>query len=318
MSAWKQFTTKDVTITPFTADKGFTFTGNSITGSDAGINIYGGRNVNYTSSLNIQSGFEYSASVNSIWNSAKQLYYTNYISSSIGDVVNTGSILPGVTREDDRSIGTIESPLYDNYLQSSLLQERYWATGSEENPPISKITTLSIPTKLYGEKIIPGTFVVDTTTPSFPTGIQLTDDGNGNVMLGSYVCGQIFYSHGTVVLTRNNAQSIGEEINDDPSLLGVTTISFSSSLTIYEQQYKCVVLENEFGYSMNPSLLTQSIPGDNSEQYYPFVTGSYFEPYITCVGLYNESKQLVAVGKLSFPLPVSQFTDTTVIVNFDV
>jgi len=30
MSAWKQFTTKDVTITPFTADKGFTFTGNEI------------------------------------------------------------------------------------------------------------------------------------------------------------------------------------------------------------------------------------------------------------------------------------------------
>ena len=41
----------------------------------------------------------------SIYNSAKQLYYTNYISSSRGDFVNTGSILPGVTREDDRSIG---------------------------------------------------------------------------------------------------------------------------------------------------------------------------------------------------------------------
>ena len=75
MSAWKQFTTKDVTITPFTADKGFTFTGNEITGSENGINIYSGRNVNYTSSLNIQTGFEYSSSVNSIWNSAKQLYY---------------------------------------------------------------------------------------------------------------------------------------------------------------------------------------------------------------------------------------------------
>jgi len=132
-------------------------------------------------------------------------------------------------------------------------------------------------------------------------------------MLGSYVCGQIFYSHGTVVLTRNNAQNIGTEINNDPSLLGVTTISFSSSLTIYEQQYKCVVLENEFGYSMNPSLLTQSIPGDNSEQYYPFVTGSYFEPY-NLVGIEN----VVIVEKLFFPLPVPNFPETTVIENFDV
>jgi len=47
------------------------------------------------------------------------------------------------------------------------------------------------------------------------------------------------------------------------------------------------------------------------------LTSSYFDPYVTCVGLYNESTQLVAVGKLSFPLPISQFTDTTIVVNFD-
>jgi len=318
MSAWKQFTTKDVTITPFTADKGFTFTGNSITGSDAGINIYDGINCNYTSSLNIQTGFEYSSSVNSIWNSAKQLYYTNYISSSIGDIVNTGSILPGVNREDDRSNGSIESPLYDNYLQSSLLQQRYWSTGSEENPPMSRITTLSIPTKLYGEKIIPGTFRFSTTSSIFPAGIQLTDDGEGNIINGSDICGQIFYPHGTIVLIRNNTQTIGEEINSNVGLLGGTTLEFSSSLTIYEQQYKCTVLENEFGFSTNPSLLTSSIAGALNQSYYPFVTGSFFEPYITCVGLYNGAQELVAVGKLSFPLPVSQFTDTTVVVNFDI
>ena len=93
-------------------------------------------------------------------------------------------------------------------------------------------------------------------------------------------------------------------------------INFSSSLTIHENQYKCTILENEFGVSTNPSLLTSSFEGDLN--YYPWATASYFEPYVTCVGLYNEAQQLVAVGKLSFPLPVSKFTDTTVIVNYDI
>ena len=39
MSAYKQFSTKDVIITPFTANKGFNFIGHEITGSDVGINI---------------------------------------------------------------------------------------------------------------------------------------------------------------------------------------------------------------------------------------------------------------------------------------
>ena len=315
MSAWKQFTTKDVTVTPFTANKGFTFTGYAITGSDVGINIYAGRDLPYNDPANIQSGFEYSSSQSSIYNSAKQLYYSNYLTSSRGDFVATASVIPGVTRADDRYAGSVNSPLYDNYLQSSLLQERSLPTGSY-------ITTLSIPTKLYGEKIVPGTFEFTTSigTPGVP--FQLKDDGEGNIISGStdVVVGQIFYSHGTVVLTEKarNLNQIGVFINGIPSILENTTFTFSSSLTIYEQQYKCTVLENEFGHSTNPSLLTQSIEDTDSQFYYPFATASYFEPYITCVGLYNGAKELVAVGKLSFPLPVSQFTDTTVVVNFDV
>jgi len=94
---------------------------------------------------------------------------------------------------------------------------------------------------------------------------------------------------------------------------------FSSSITIYEQQYKCTILENEFGYSTNPSLLKNNgSSGSYNVEYYDYVTSSFFEPYVTCVGLYNENTELVAVGKLSFPLPISQFTDTTIIVNYDV
>ena len=313
MGAFKQFTTKEVTITPFLADKGFTFTAGEITGSEVGINIFLGQNLNYTSSSNTQTGFVYSSSKSSIYNSAKQLYYTNYISSSTGDSIVTASVIPGVTREDDYYYGPIEAPLYENYLQSSLTQQRYWPTGSGDS-----ITTIAIPTKLYGEKIVPNTFEYSITSTDFPNGLFLTDDGEGNIISGSEVVGQLFYSHGIAVLTTHSCNMIGRDVDDDKYIFNSQIISFSSSLTIFENQFKCTILENEFGSSLNPSLLTSSIDGGLNTAYYPYVTSSFFTPYVTQVGLYNESNQLVAVGKLSFPVPISQYTDTTILVNFDI
>ena len=313
MSAFKQFTTKDVTITPFEADKSFRFVGNDITGSDVGIDIYYGRNVDYGSTSDLVSGFVSPLSASVVYNSAKQLYYSNYRTSSMGDDYVTQSVVPGVSREYDRYVGPIEAPRYENYLQSSLTQSRYLTTGSGDN-----ITTISIPTKLFGENIVPYTFEF-TFTGSATNPVFLTDDGDGNIISASVVVGQIFYSHGTIVLGRNTAfsggpQNIGVDLYIDDGYLQSASIAFSSSITLYEQQYKCTIRENEFGYSLNPSLLT----GSSDNEYYPFVTGSYFTPYITTVGLYNESTELIAIGKLSQPIPISQFTDTTIMVNFDV
>ena len=89
------------------------------------------------------------------------------------------------------------------------------------------------------------------------------------------------------------------------------TCSFSSSFTIYETQYKCTIEENDFNYSQNPIKIVRSL------HVYPYATGSYFSPYVTTVGLYNNSNELVAVGKLAQPLPTSRTTDTTILVNID-
>ena len=83
-------------------------------------------------------------------------------------------------------------------------------------------------------------------------------------------------------------------------------------MTIYESQYKCTFSPNEFTYSQNPSIISGS-----EGVLYDFATGSYFQPYVTTVGLYNNANQLVAVGKLSQPLPSSNVTDTTILVNLD-
>jgi len=90
------------------------------------------------------------------------------------------------------------------------------------------------------------------------------------------------------------------------------TCSFSSSYTLFETQYKCTIGADEFNYSLNPSLISGS-----EGQIYDFATGSYFAPYVTTVGLYDEFRNLLAVAKLAKPLPTSRTTDTTILINFD-
>lgn len=337
MSAFKQFTTKEVVITPFDANKKFSFVGNALTASDVGIEVYAGQNP--TSSLFISSsstptGFVSIQNTTGVYNSVKQLYYTNYLTSSLGDNAVTQSIVPGVTRDDDEFVGPIQAPRYNNYLQSSLTQSRYFPTGIGND---GDLTVVSIPSKLFGENIVPSTFDL-TYTSSGDLGFNIVDDGEGNLIINSLtgsagygsgvygtlvygaeggnigdVVGQIFYSHGIAVFTTSSMAALGAEMSSSLSNLSKLSVNFSSSIRIYENQYKCVINENEFQFSLNPTLLSGSL----DDVYYSYVTGSTFTPYITTVGLYNENNELLVVGKLSSAIPIAQQTDTTIIVNFD-
>jgi hypothetical protein len=70
---------------------------------------------------------------------------------------------------------------------------------------------------------------------------------------------------------------------------------------------------NEFNFTLNPSAISSSTDGT----VYNFITASYFNPYVTTVGLYDENQNLLAIGKLSQPLPTSPTTDTTILINID-
>ena len=47
------------------------------------------------------------------------------------------------------------------------------------------------------------------------------------------------------------------------------------------------------------------------------VSGSYFKPYVTSIGLYNDAQELIAVAKLGQPVPKSKDTDMTFVVTLD-
>ena len=302
MSAWKQFLASDIIVTPFTVNKNFDFPYSQwATGSDdqlVGIDTFVGRNVNWfidqttTGTLSTQ----YQAL---IYSSIKQLYYSNYISSSTGDNVSQPVLFPGSNASGDVLIGAVQSPLYDNYLQSTLTPTRNWPTASN-----AYIGVISTPSKLYGDYIVPNSFKYKV------AGNLIQDDGQGNILSGSTNIGNIIYTQGLTVLTYQG-NIFGDTVENFVTRTNVTC-SFSSSMTIYETQYKCTLRESEFNFSLNPSLLSGS---DGSV--YGYVTSSYFNPYVTTVGLYDEAQNLLAVGKLAQPLPTSATTDTTILVNID-
>jgi len=323
MSAFKQFLASDIIVTPFEVNKGFSFSGNELTGSNVEINRFEGQNIGglFNPSTDPTTGYDNSQYKRLVYDSVRELYYSNYLSSSYGDAVQLRVLIPGRDTEGDRYVGSTQSEgRYFNYLQSTLTFERYFPTASN-----SIVGVISIPSRLYGNYIQPNSFFFSAESGS------VIDDGEGNILYSgsNTIVGNIFYDHGLVVLTQNPISGAtygfatygsstyggvgGADLIDNLIASHNATCSFSSSLNIFETQYKCTLRENEFNFSLNPSLISGSTDGTA----YYFVTGSYFSPYVTTVGLYDEDQNLLAVGKLSQPLPTSPTTDTTILINID-
>ena len=298
MSTYKPFLTSDVVVTPFKVNKSFSFTGASaLTASNVGIDRFIGKNIESTlwvSGSNI-TGQIVTYSQELIYNSIKQLYYSNYLRGEDGSPVMTASFNPDGTITG--GAGT-QNPSYYNYLPNTLDANRSFPTGSND-----VIGVVSIPSNMFGEYIRPSSFTLNTPSNS------ITDDGQGGLLKSSIKIGDIIYQHGIAVVTSSSLAEINEMITGSN-----VTCSFESTMTLYESQYKCTLLENEFNYSQNPSIISSS---SNSGTPLDFATSSYFEPYITTIGLYNNAKELVAIGKLAQPLQSSDVTDTTILVNLD-
>lgn len=90
-------------------------------------------------------------------------------------------------------------------------------------------------------------------------------------------------------------------------------LKLKSESTIYQAQARCHVNENDFNLSLNPTMTHCSTPGVMRDN----VTGSYFQPYVTTVGLYNEMNELLVVAKLGEPFPMPANTDVTFLIRYD-
>lgn len=247
--------------------------------------------------------------------------------SSYGIIVGSGSNGPvtitGSITQNTINFCTIRQLYYQNYLTGSLLNSAsYWnwnqqstaCSGSYEYeyryfPTESNayIKYISIPPSTFGEQISRGSLTItndDAARDCF-------DDGNGNIVddLGNHI-GNVIYSQGLIIITNQDPYVLQAP---NPAETLFTPISFLAETTIYQNEYRCNISENDFNYTQNPSANQRSTTGS----YIDAVTGSDFRPYATCVGLYNQANELLVVGKLSTAYPIPPNTDITFVVRYD-
>lgn len=127
-------------------------------------------------------------------------------------------------------------------------------------------------------------------------------------IVGTPNVGNIFYDNGFAVLTHPRYMSLFDGGSID-------SLSYKNTHLITENEYQCTMTEDEFEFTTNTSI--RKIPFSDSEDIANFATGSNFKPYVTTVGLYDNSGNLLVIGKLGQPIKASSETDTTFVIRFD-
>jgi hypothetical protein len=227
-----------------------------------------------------------------VFKSLNHLYYSGF---------NTGS-------------GLVEhTSSYENYVESTISSSRSMDSSGE-------LVLFSIPRRYYGTFIEPGSLLISSSynTESFPSGILIDDDGEGNLMDGSIHVGNIVYSHGQIIITSGSYTQYFTQYQSPG-------ISFKGNSDIKTSTFNINISDYELNHTLNPTAQSGSTVLEYSESKYvqpsgiyaDNVTGSAFQPYITSVGLYNDSDELIAVAKLAQPLPKPVDTELTIQIKLD-
>ena len=220
------------------------------------------------------------------------------------------------------------------------------------------VNVISIPQKLFGEGIKSGSIeltdyskgaaitvkddgygnLYDATYETNFLSASLTAQGSGSSI------GVVSYDYGLIMLT-----DTGSMYGNVGKMTGANgwVLKFDSTKTIYEHEYSVVIPEGRFNSTTNISVSlersgSQTIPSGlddgtmrelvaapaeslyNSNGYNAttqtenFTTHSFFAPYVTTIGLYNDHGDLLAVAKTSRPVRNDPEIALSFIVRFDI
>jgi hypothetical protein len=119
--------------------------------------------------------------------------------------------------------------------------------------------------------------------------------------------GNIIYEHGIYIITKPGKY---QNVFKSGSVHNYVS-NFSSSIEYTEQKYRCTIQPDEFDFTTNPTGLEY----DGNVK--TFQTSSVFSPYITIIGLYNENKDLIAIGKLGQSIKKNKKIPLNFIIRYD-
>lgn len=133
---------------------------------------------------------------------------------------------------------------------------------------------------------------------------------SGGIGLG--YSGSFAWGNQVVVATSSTAPNVSPNISLFKAISGSTGITLNSQETISSDFVFVRPRSSQFNYSENPSFIS----GSTGEVLYSsFINNP--QTYITTVGLYNDGNELLAVAKLSRPLPKDFTKEALVRVKLD-
>jgi hypothetical protein len=146
---------------------------------------------------------------------------------------------------------------------------------------------------------------------------------DNNSVSGSYLqkndVGYVFYKQGMIVMTdpRPRYQNV---LLGDGNITYTTSsgyqVDYRSTKVVEEIVALCEIGKEEFLVTSNPS--ARYTPSENEFQLAGFTMSSSFYPYVTTLGLYNDTGDLLATAKLGSPLKRRSDVDVTIQVKFDI
>lgn len=347
MSAYKKFNKQDAFITTYVAHKSFTISGSQH--DDYGVETYVGVS---GSGAFLPSGSEYLLSGSNyahfsrlVYNSIHHLYYSGFHNGlpATSSQELTGSMFENYLQssyteyqrraQSEFTVISIPQNLFGTHIKPGSVRlspdiegsgSNYIFTASDASGNFVSESFFEEVETMYGatDVLTDGDYIlnegdyVNETESEFLVGgtdqydTDLIDDGNGNLILSSSlpqrVVGNIIYPHGLIIISN---PIVGEYYQNYFS----GSLTWKSSQPIYTYNYHCKVKESEYNFTQNPSALK-----DTSGSLADNITGSMFKPYMTTVGLYNDTNELIAVAKLGQPVPKSPDNDTTIVVKLDI
>ena len=126
---------------------------------------------------------------------------------------------------------------------------------------------------------------------------------------GTPFVGNVMHEHGIITITHPSESYRNIARN--------CTMSLKNTFKITEHEYTANIKRGEYNFTMNPSITKNSGTGSRIGEIESFVTDTDWDPYITTIGLYNSSGELLIIGKLSRALRKDDGYDTTLVVRFD-